>query len=590
MLRTDPDKYRGSLNHPTKDDSSSASESDENLSLEQQSLDSEGAPLTAHQSQSVQATAHSLRINDAGETDQASIASNYNALMIIFKTMGRSAVVSTSFTFSFLLAFLIKFAALMIPQPGEEITTEDYIAAAGLATSLLSLCATMLFTLLYPQVILMSNDYGRIQKEDPKSNSLRNNIERTLHGAMVLAMTAATPVVVVLGSSEKILIAFGQNPVVAKLAHDFLGSYCLAIYALMLRMCFELTALSHQIRFALMAMALTTFAIGTTFAYLFTFGYLTAEPQDMAGPAYGYMIDAVLTPIFYAAFILFSKTFKDYHFFSSFRLNKDTFEKTLTIAKRGSPTSLAFFIENLGVLSTIIFAGWISLDQQASLSLAYQFYYLALIIILASAQYLASKVSGFVGNLDYELAAKHARYGLLATILLLAVPSAVVAGYPEILTLISGTDNLSEETLAYLPSLAAMIAAMVLLDAKGYGMLSSLRSMQRPGDENSFRNNTLPTMISILCTLTGVGLSYTLGQYTGMEVNGVLLGYLFGLLFRALGLSILFAKETQRLSLGVTPDEETPLFADDSTPPQCNFLRNCWPAGPASRRPGAEQR
>jgi MATE family multidrug resistance protein len=504
---------------------------------------------------------------------------------LILNNFKHSLIIGASFSFSFML-FTIPFLAGRIKPDAEE-SQEDYLAAATLSITMLSMIAAISYSGLYAMGMIVSNNYGRLHRSNlqqstindseaplPDDLTIKREIEHTLQAGLLLSSAISIPAISTLFFSGDILRACGQKPNIAALAQEFLRPYSFAMLALLARICIELIALSFKKRTPLMVIALTNFVIGTVLSGLFCFYFAL----NMSGIAYGYLIEAYATAGFFAAYLAYAKVFQSYHFFKKLSVGPDTRQKIGEIVTRGWPIALTFGVESAAVWATSIFAGLLGTDQQIAIGLCSQFYFFALIFILACGQYNAQEIADSIGSKDYHAAIAKARYGLLATNLLLLPSCILVAAYPSVLQWISTNAELNDNIQQMLTILGPMISCMVLADATGYGMLSGLRSMQENSQDN-FRTNLLPTAFSVLSTGLGIMLSYALGLHTNLDIYGIALGYAVGLVLRGLGLGYLWTREINTLQTKITeagnPTELTPLMRTNP-PPQTACCPALW--------------
>jgi len=532
---------------------------------------------------------------------------------ITLQTMLRSSIIGLSYSFSFMLVFVLILAGRI--KPNEELTREDILAAAGIAVTMLSMVATFSYSGLYSIGMIVSNLYGRLNTnrnanallineqgsplpesynaEAPTTaEALRTEIEHTLHAGLLGSTLVAIPATSVLYFSGDILRACGQSEKIAYLAQDFLRAYSFAIFFLVWRICLEIVALSFKIRLPLMAIALTNFTIGTGLAYLLCFGYsnddnsltitntsdnsgMEIQPSGMVGIGRGYFFETLLTCGSYAVYLAHAKAFKDFHFFKNFRFGQEArrkiMEKITAIVKRGWTIELNFVSEAIALWAVGLFTTFLGPNEQAAFTLCSSFYFFAVIFFLACGQYITQQLAAFITGKQYSDVILQTRYGLLGTNLLFLLPCIAVAVYPELLQWITTNAELNPEILQMLTYLGPLISLIVLLDVNGYGLLASIRSMQEKPADN-FRTNILPTMVSFAGTCSGLVAAYGLSETT---IYGLMGGYAGGLGLRLASLTYLWMREINRIKAKI-PETELPtelsllLPARELNPPTCS--------------------
>jgi MATE family multidrug resistance protein len=452
----------------------------------------------------------------------------------VFKRVSSIAIpMGLSFTFSFEV-----FLAVLLLQLLSE--SEDDIAAASLVSTMMSVTCTLAFSPLFAASIDLTKKLGKWWEEEEQEEiaersiqivnpSLtrereKEKIEIVNINTLLISAALTIPPVVTLYYSDFILTSvFHQNSAVARSAQQFLRLYAFAVPGLMARMSSEQIIFSFGETKAAMWMALGSFSIGASLSVLLGFGInigpFKIPKMNQKGVALGFVVESYLTALSYSLFVKCNKECKRFDFYKvSIERIRRNLDNLLDIARMGIIIDCTVAIELALTLSVVTFSGLLGTEQEAAMSYCMQFIYFEFVMLAAFSFSCAQEISRELGAKKFREAQNIARYGILTSLIYTAPLPVFFAAYPKALEVISG--GASEEISKILKTLVPIMSAGVVLDAMRFNMLQQSRAL------NDF---FVTSIIAFLGMSSGIALAAILGFETPMDINGVGMGYTFGI-------------------------------------------------------------
>jgi multidrug resistance protein, MATE family len=442
----------------------------------------------------------------------------------IFKNISLlSWAIAISYTFSFEVFLTTIMLTYLSSDDDQELAATTLIAT--MMNSLIVLGASPLFGL----SVMASQEIGKLElleKEDNENKQLiksKRQYIAAINRKGIYISAAITPgIIASLFYSEFILVnVFFQDEKTSQLAQEFLRPYSLAVPAIMSRICSEQMMFSFGSKHAKSAMllGLVSLAIGTGIGVILGFGELGSHKYKARGIAAGYVLEALMTALFFGVYLARHKDFKKFNFF---HLNEKIEQSNLQFKTLGgicAPISLSVASELTMALSLGTMAGWVGTREQAALSSAMQCVFFSFIPIAAFGQVCMQEVSRKIGAEKYEEASKIGKYGMLITLGYNSILPFICAVEPRILTI--GVTVHRENTLQLLKLLMPIISTGITADIVRYNILQQLRAL---GDSK------VSSGISVACLTSGIAISAGLGLKTDLGLYGVATGYTTGIL------------------------------------------------------------
>ncbi len=459
------------------------------------------------------------------------------SFLFVFKKMSKIAIpMGLSFTFSFEV-----FLAVLLLQYLSE--SEEDTAAASLVSTTMNFVSTLAISPLFAASIDLTKKLGEWREEREteseheyiaarsiqalctapdkalKKALKKEKIEIVNVNTMLMGTALTLPAVSALYYSNFILTSvFHQDSVVARSAQQFLRPYAFAIPGLVARITFEQVIFSFGQAKAAMCMALASFSVGACLSILLGFGKLGFPEMRQEGVALGFAVESYITALSYGLFVMFSKESKKFNFYNfSIDRIKRNLDNLLDIIRMGMMINFTVAIELLLTLSVVVFSGWLGTEQEAAMSYCLQFIYFEYIVLAAFSFSTAQEISRELGAKNFSAAADIARYGVLTGLIYVAPLPILFAAYPKALEFISG--GATEEISKTLKTLVPIMSLGIILDAIRFNLLQQSRALQ---------DFLVPSIIAFLGLSSGILLAALLGFETPLDINGVGIGYTFG--------------------------------------------------------------
>jgi MATE family multidrug resistance protein len=443
-----------------------------------------------------------------------------------FKIISKRALpMAASYTFSiemFALGFYLNHL-----HPDEE-----HAASVILTTNMINSLDVVAISPLFAMSIIVGQHWGALQMivtendSDINLQETRDRIARVNHNGMFISLVMLPFFSIPMIFSESIFThLFHQNPEVASISQKFLRTYAIASPALLWRMCAE------QIMFGCgktkppMVIALLSALVGMFIAAIFAFGKLGAPKLGTEGVLIGYILEAYLTALGFNLYLVLDPAFKDYHFFTQYNL-RDQISEIRALLALGGSILVGNVIEMGSFLGVSLLSGLCGVTNQATFALAMQFTLLSFLLQGAFGQTCTQEISRLVGRQEFKKASNIGKYGILTTLVYVMPAPLLFAIQPKLLLTLLGQNK--EENYVIARILFPILATAVFLEALRYQWLQQLR--------NNLNDAKFATIYSSCSMLLGVILAYLLGTKTTLNVYGVGLGYVLGLLSAAIPL------------------------------------------------------
>lgn len=514
--------------------------------------------------------------------DQKDEPEELSALKIMFEMTKQAIPMMLSFTFT----LSVLFTSII----GAHLSKEDlhsYLAASALIAVYVNFVLGLPISLLLSMPILASKKYGELTKAiDDKCNSeellkkIKSEIADIFKGGIVLSVAVVPFPFLLMYFSKAILTqVFKQDEHISGLAQQNLRPYSFAALPILWRIAAEQMMYAFNKATPAMFIGLTSFAIGTGLACLLSFG---PTKLGLAGIAYGYLAEAVLTCLGYCLYIAKQKDFEGIPFFNFFKPITGVFKQLVEILKMGLSILGQMGTDLILPVFTNMFAGWIGKNELAAQNFATQLFVFTIIPSMCWAQVASQGTAREIGRGNFQNAMRFARYGLATGVLFIAFISILFAIKPEWLTLLYSS-SVGKIPLEEAKLLIPLAGAQAFYDTATNTMIYTLRSAN---------NYNVPTLLKIVSLWVGVLAAFILGFYTHLGIYGIGIGSLLGFALAEMLLCFPWVKGTSEENLRQAHAKvvsEMPSSPESSSHKSsnnygiCNLLGNCLFGKPSSR-------
>lgn len=340
-----------------------------------------------------------------------------------------------------------------------------------------------------------------------------------------------------MGYVREILIAFGQEPVLAGLAQDYMDIAKWAILPSLLLMVLRsfATALEH----ARIILVITLFSavLNGLLNYALIFGNFGAPRMEIPGAALATLLTNLAALAFGALWVGLRPEFRTYEVFK--RLWRSDFPAFFEIIRLGLPISIGIIAE-VGLFAfAAIMMGWLGEIPLAAHGIALQIAALAFMVPLGLSNAATARVGIAVGRQDRVGLVRTGQaavvittvFALAAALPMLFIPEILISGW-----LAEGDPNAATVVTIAVPLLwvAACFQLVDGLQVTGVGLLRGLKDMR------------VPMLIAVFSYwAVGVPIALLLGFAAGIGGIGIWTGLAAGLSFAAILLIWRFFREAR---------------------------------------------
>ncbi len=412
---------------------------------------------------------------------------------------------------------------------------EEALAASSLATTLFGLMMWCFSGLTGACAPLIAAELGR------RRHAVRQ-VRRSVRMALWLALACGAAGMTIAANGRAILLATGQDPVVAERAGAFLA---ILLWAMIPLICANVlrtfvAALGRPIfATAITALAILANALGN---YAFVFGHLGAPALGLEGSALSSLLTALVTLLAYVVAIRRDRRLRRYRIFG--RLWRPEWRRMGELVRIGVPIALIILAEG-GLFSSAAFLmGLIGQAELAGHTVALQVAALAFQIPFGVGQAVTIRVGYHFGAGDHAAIARAGKAALVMALGYMALPAALMLLAPRLVLRIY-VDPAAPQNAAmvgFAVQYLATAAAFQLFDGLQAVMAGALRGLQ---------DTRMPMLLALTgYWIFGFGTSVVLGFRTPLAGLGVWIGLAVGLVVVA---GLLLVRWVRRERLGLVP-------------------------------------
>lgn len=357
-------------------------------------------------------------------------------------------------------------------------------------------------------------------------------VRRAVRMGLWVALAYSALVMPLLWYTEAILLALGQEPVVAALAGDYMRIAQWAMFPALaaqgLRAFLSAVERPRVIFWSTLAGALLNGLLN----WVLIFGNWGAPELGVRGAAIASLGTTALTFFILAAHVVFDRKEAEYTIFARFW--RPDWPDLRDVLRLGLPISVTILAEVTLFLGASVVMGWLGVVALAAHGIALQLSSIAFMVPMGLSQAATVRVGRAFGAGDV-VGLSRAAWAAMTVCLAFATVSGLLFWFlpaPLISLFLDGTEAQSPSVVAYAVPLLMIAALFQLLDnaqAVGAGLLRGLRDTRIP---------MIVAIFSYWCV--GFPLAWVLGFAAGLGGIGVWAGLAVGLLFAAVMLNARF--------------------------------------------------
>jgi MATE family multidrug resistance protein len=331
-----------------------------------------------------------------------------------------------------------------------------------------------------------------------------------------------------------ILLHLKQDPEVVKLAMPFMTLMSFSIIPMVLFMTLKQFADGLQYTKTAMALSIAAIPLNVFLNWLLIYGNWGLPRLELIGAGYATLITRFTIFVLLGIVILNHKVFKKYMAVSKtqWKIKKDTLVQLLKI---GIPSSLQIGMEAGAFAVSGILVGTIGAAEQAAHQIALSSAAFAFMVSLGLSQAGSIRVSHAFGTTNWKRISVIGKSTVVLALIYGAVCCILFAIFKQQLPLLF---NHEENVIS--------IAAALLLFAAAFQIPDAIQATSA-GLLRGIKDVNVPTLfIFIAYWVLGIPLGYLMAFHFGMAEKGVWVGFISGLSFSAIFLTIRFLKKTRQ--------------------------------------------
>jgi MATE family multidrug resistance protein len=331
-----------------------------------------------------------------------------------------------------------------------------------------------------------------------------------------------------------ILLHLKQDPEVVELAMPFMTLMSFSIIPMVLFMTLKQFADGLQYTKTAMALSIAAIPLNVFLNWLLIYGNWGLPRLELIGAGYATLITRVTIFVLLGIVILNHKVFKKYMAVSKtqWKIKKDTLVQLLKI---GIPSSLQIGMEAGAFAVSGILVGTIGAAEQAAHQIALSSAAFAFMVSLGLSQAGSIRVSHAFGTTNWKRISVIGKSTVVLALIYGAVCCILFAIFKQQLPLLF---NHEENVIS--------IAAALLLFAAAFQIPDAIQATSA-GLLRGIKDVNVPTLfIFIAYWVLGIPIGYLMAFHFGMAEKGVWVGFISGLSFSAIFLTIRFLKKTRQ--------------------------------------------
>lgn len=420
---------------------------------------------------------------------------------------------------------LVQMALHIIDSAMVGAISYEHLAAAALVLSVINIPFVFCIGLTVA-IAQMASMYNGIKKV--------YHVSHYFYNGTILCVSAAVIISLSLYFGSGIVHHLNQEPIVAELAEPFLKLLSLSIIPMILFMCCKQFADGVEYTKVAMVISFLGMPINVFINYLLIYGNFGFPRLELEGAGYGTLITRILMLVMIVFFLFRSKRF---HIFWKDKskiwfVSAKSLKSTMHI---GVPTALQIVMESGAFAISGILVGMISSQAQAAHQIALSLASFTFMVSMGLAQAGSIRVSKYFGMENVPKIRQVGKSTLMMALIYGVICAIFYTIFRHQLPGFFNDDNQVIELAESLLILAAIFQIPDAIQAVGAGILRGMRDIRFP-----------TIYIGIAYWLLGVPLGYLLAFHYNMNAQGIWIGFIIGLSFVAITLSVRFLKNVSK--------------------------------------------
>ncbi|MFT4095173.1 MAG: MATE family efflux transporter [Niabella sp.] len=333
--------------------------------------------------------------------------------------------------------------------------------------------------------------------------------------------------------SQHILLHLKQDPEVVAMALPFMRLMSISIIPMVLFMTLKQFADGLQYTKTAMTLSIVAIPLNAFLNWLFIYGHLGFPKMELIGAGYATLLTRTVIFIILGVVILNHKLFKKYVAVAKnqWKINWTTIKQLLRI---GIPSSLQIGMEAGAFAGSGIIIGMIGAAPQAAHQIALSCAAFAFMVSLGLSQAGSIRVSHAYGTYNWKRIAVIGRSTVTLAVIYGAVCCILFSIFRMQLPLLFNHENNVVGIAAGLLLLAAVFQIPDALQAVSAGLLRGIKDVN------------IPTLfVFIAYWIVGLPLGCLMAFHFGMNERGMWWGFISGLSFSAIALTLRFLKKAR---------------------------------------------
>jgi MATE family multidrug resistance protein len=349
------------------------------------------------------------------------------------------------------------------------------LAAAALALSLSFGMILFAMGVLTASSPMMASTLGE------RSNAVRD-VRRTFRQSLWAAAMMTVPVLVVLWNAEKVILAFGQEPELARLAGWFLRGYMWVIPPWMLFQCMRNFAAAMERPGWVLVISTAGIPLNALVSWALIFGHFGLPRLGIIGGGIGSSIVWAAMATALAIVILTDRTFRRFHLFGRFW--RSDWPRFRALFRLGGPIGLTMGFEG-GVFSAAAYLmGLFGAPSVAAHQIALQIAATTFMVPLALGQAATVRVGIAYGRRDPEGISLAGWTAFVLSTAFMTVMAMLMYAFPrDLITLFLDDTAANAQVIGLGVSFLAIAALFQIVDGAqvvGAGMLRGIHDTRVP--------------------------------------------------------------------------------------------------------------
>ena len=261
----------------------------------------------------------------------------------------------------------------------------------------------------------------------------------------------------------------------------------------------------------------------------FIYGYMGFPELGVTGAGVATLISRIMMPIAFIIIILIKKEYRNY--FSYFKRANISFKKQIEVLKVGYPIATQLTLELFSLTFMTIMMGWLGEKTLAANQIVQTMIGFSFMIANGVASASTILVSHDLGRKDNVSIKNHAYSGVHLGIAIMVFFALLYAFGGEYLARIFSAD---EDVVAITARLFVVVAFFEVIDGTQVTMLGALRGLT---------DVKFPMYCALICyILVEIPVGYLLGFKLGLGAEGIVGGFMAGILLAAVAFITRFRK------------------------------------------------